>query len=59
MTGCAYHGPVLVPTPQEVARIRDALTGHLDPIARAVIRKCDAALNANHHSHTTTTRSTP
>lgn len=47
MTSGAYHGPVLVPTLTEVARIRDALTGHRDPLAQSIVAKCDAALNAD------------
>ncbi len=43
----AYRGPYALLGPVEAARVRDALCGHKDPVALAIVAKCDATLNAN------------
>lgn len=43
----AYHGPVLVPTRDEVVRIYDAMRFVDDAQAKSIVAKCEAVLNAD------------
>lgn len=46
-TSKPYHGPHVVLSTTEVARVLDALHGHHDTTAVAIRRKCTAALHAD------------
>lgn len=44
----SFTGPRLIATATDVALIRDALYGRRDAAALDLIRRCDAALEAQH-----------
>ncbi len=43
----AYRGPCTTLTPEEAARVLDALCGHKDATARQIVAKCSATLAAD------------
>ncbi len=55
MTSLPMSGPCCQLTPTEAARVLDALQGHKDDTARAIVAKCARSLNSDPRWRTPTT----